>query len=532
MQLDLIIRGGTVHDGSGGPGVRADVGIRDDEIAVVDDLSNVEDVESIDAAGHCVAPGFIDIHTHSDISILNYPDAQSRVRQGITTEVVGNCSYSPFPVTEAVRKFISPRLSDQNVDQPWPWQDVAGYREFLEQQGIGLNIAPLVGHGSVRVAAMGMANRPPNDNELSHMRNLAAEAIDQGAFGFSTGLTLVPSSYSATDEIIEICKPVAEKGGFYATHSRLWADHHFRAAEEAIEIGRAATIPVQISHQTIVDPRYYGRAAHIVDMIQQARDDDIDVLFDMYPYRAGGTQLDQLLPDWSVEGGTPALLSRLRDPVQRRRVSRETARGWFRGIPWQWDQVQLSRVSFPEYSRFVGQTIGAVAEDLGRDPLDTMLHLIDVCENDVRCVMFNRDEQDVRYFMSHPLGMIGSDGSSISPRGVALRSQPHPRFYGCYPRILGRYCREEQVLPLELAIHKMTAAPAARLGLKNRGRLTAGYKADVVVFNPDTVIDRATFDDPHQYPDGIEHVLINGQAVVTPAGHTGHLPGRVLARGS
>jgi N-acyl-D-aspartate/D-glutamate deacylase len=525
MEFDLLIRGGTVLDGSGAPPFTADVGVVGETIQVVGDLRGSAGLKTISARGQMVCPGFIDIHTHSDLTLLQYPRAESRTRQGITTEVVGNCSYSTFPVTKQSWEFMAPRLGISN-EQPCPWKDVAGYRDFLNRKGVGVNVVPLVGHGSIRIAAMGMDDRAPTAAELNTMQRLAAQAIEQGAFGFSTGLTLAPSSFSQTEELIAISKTIAVKGGFYATHSRLWAGWHYKAVEEAIEIGRRAKLPIQVSHQTIVDPRYYGSAARIVEMMEQARADGIDVLYDVYPYVAGGTGADQLLPDWALEGGAEAMLARLRDPVTKSRIRSDAEPGWFRGIPWVWERIQIA--SLPgEMDELVGCSMAIAADRLNLEPLDAFLHLIEIQENRFDVIVFNRDEDDVQYFLAHPLSMIGSDGSSIAP-GTDSASKPHPRYYGTYPRILGHYCRELGIMPLTEAIRKMTSAPAARLGIKDRGLLRPGMKADIVVFDAANVRDCATFDDPHQFPEGILHVVINGETVVTPNGHTGALPGRVL----
>lgn len=530
MEFDLLIRGGTVIDGTNAPRHLGDVGVTHGRVEAIGDLSQAAAANVVSAVGKIVAPGFIDIHTHSDTSLLTYPEADSRVRQGITTEVVGNCSYSPFPINPEVRSFMGTCLAQGMENPEWTWNDLEGYRGALKQRRVAVNVAPQVGHGSIRIAAMGMENRAPRSDEVARMQRLAEEAIDQGAFGFTTGLTLAPSSYSETSELIEISKAVAARGGYYATHSRLWAGFHFRAVEEALEIGRQAGIPIQISHQTIIDPRYFGQSRHIVEMMENARRDGIDVRYDVYPYIAGGTQVDQLLPDWALDGGTEALLGRLADPVTRAKLRDETAQGWFRGIPWQWERVQLAHIANPELQHLLGKSLAEVADLLHFSPLDAMFSLIEATHNDVGVVMFNRDEADVQFFLAHPLSMIGSDGSSISPRGGALETKPHPRFYGTYPRILGHYCRELGIMSLETAIHKMTAAPAARLGLKDRGRIARSQAADLVIFDPETVIDRSTFTDPHAYPEGIEHVFVNGVAVITPGGHTGSLPGQILAR--
>ncbi len=264
--------------------------------------------------------------------------------------------------------------------------------------------------------------------------------------------------------------------------------------------------------------------------MERAREEGIDILYDVYPYTAGASSADQLLPAWTLEGGAAGLLARLRDPVTRQRVREEAAKGWFRGIPWRWDLVQIAGLPKGEYSEFVGKRMTHVADQLKMDPLDALLHLLDTQNAPVQTVMFNRDQDDVRYFIAHPLAMFGSDGASISARGAALKTQPHPRYYGTYPRILARYCRDSKALEVADAIRKMTGAPAARLNLRDRGLLREGYYADVVIFNLETVADRATFEAPHQYPVGIDYVLVNGRLVVTPQGHTGELPGHVLLR--
>ena len=364
-------------------------------------------------------------------------------------------------------------LAQGHTDLPWQWDDQPGYRAALKACGTSVNVAPLVGHGSLRLAAMGCEQRSPTATELKTMQRLAAEAMDQGAFGISTGLTLASSSYAETEELVEISKPVAARGGFYATHSRLWAGHHFRAVEEALEIGRRANLPVQISHQTIIDPRFYGQAETIVGLMESARAEGIDVTYDIYPYIASGSQLDQYLPDWALDGGEEQLLARLADAQTRARIREETNRGWFRGIPWQWDRVQLAHVAAPEYKVYLGKSIAEVADLLHLEPIDCLLHLIESQRNDVSVVQFNRVEEDVQFFLAHALAMIGSDGSSISPRGATLETKPHPRYYGTFPRVLGRYCRELNLFTLEEAIAKMTSAPAARLGLKDRGTLAS-----------------------------------------------------------
>jgi N-acyl-D-aspartate/D-glutamate deacylase len=530
MEFDVLILGGMLVDGTGAVKRREDIGIVGDSIVAVGNMSSASAKQVIDAAGKIISPGFIDIHTHSDLTLLAYPDAASRVRQGITTEVVGNCSYSPYPVTPAVKEFMTPCLTQGQCTADWNWADLEGFRRRVEEIGVAVNVVPLVGHGSIRIAAMEAENRAPTSSELDRMRRLAAEAMDQGAFGISTGLTLAPSSYAQTAELIEISRVVAAKGGFYATHSRLWAGYHFKAVEESIQIGHQAEISVQISHQTIIDSRYFGQSKTIVEMMEQARSEGVDVLYDVYPYTAGATKCDQLLPDFALSDGTEMLLKRLRNPSERAGIRAAASEGWFNGIPWQWERIQLTHVREQAYHKFVGRTLSEVADILQIEPLDCLLHLIESQQNDVSVVMFNRDEADVQFFLSHPLSMIGSDGAAISPRGQSLQTKPHPRYYGTFPRVLGRYVRELGAMTLEDAVRKMTSAPAARLGLKDRGVIARGKKADIVVFDPDKISDQSSFEDPHRFPTGIDYVFVNGQPVVTPDGTTPNRPGAVLAR--
>jgi N-acyl-D-amino-acid deacylase len=530
MEFDVLILGGTLVDGTGAVGRRDDVGIVGDSIVALGNMPSARGKRIIDASDKVVAPGFIDIHTHSDLTLLAYPEAESRVRQGITTEVVGNCSYSPYPVTPAVKQFMTPCLTQGQCIAEWDWSDLEGFRRRVEEIGVAVNVVPLVGHGSIRIAAMEAENRDPTSSELDCMRRLVAEAMDQGAFGLSTGLTLAPSSYAQTDELIELSRVVAAKGGFYATHSRLWAGYHFKAVEEAIQIGGQAEIPVQVSHQTIIDSRFFGQSKTIVQMMEQARSRGVDVLYDVYPYTAGATKCDQLLPDFALSDGSEMLLRRLGNPSERARIRAAAGDGWFNGIPWQWDRIQLAHVREPEYHRFVGRTIFEVAELLQMEPIDCFLHLIESQQNDVSVVMFNRDEADVQFFLAHPLSMIGSDGASISPRGQSLQTRPHPRYYGTFPRVLGRYVRELGVLTLEAAVRKMSGAPAERLGLKDRGVIACGKKADIVVFDSEQISDQSTFENPHRFPTGIDFVFVNGQPVVTPEGMSSNRPGAVLAR--
>ena len=530
MTFDTTITGGTVVDGSGKDRYQADIGITDGKIAAIGDLSRAETGRTINAAGHVVVPGFIDMHSHSDRTLIDDRNAESKVYQGVTTEVVGNCSYSPFPVGPLGFSVIA-RSHLSKVD--WTWTDHNGYAQFLESDGISVNVANQVGHATLRAAAGLLDNRPPTADELETMCRMAAESVEQGAFSFTTGLTLPPGSYATTDELIEITRAIAPyEGAFYASHARLWADNHVGAVQEAIDIGAASGVPVQYSHMAIIDSRVFDTPEVMIEPIERARADGLDVTYDMYPYIAGGTHLSQMVPEWLQEGGVVKMLERLRTPDARRRAVTDLRKGWFRGLPWEWHTIIISHVQSAANHDIVGKSVEQIADERNDDPAEVYLQLIDEEDNNVGCVAVNRREDNIRFFMAQPYAMFGSDGSAVSPTGIYGGDKPHPRFYGCYPRILGRYVREQPaVLTLEEAIYKAAGFPAERMGFKDRGLLKEGFAADIVVFNPDTVIDNATFDDPHRYSDGMPHVLVNGEPVILDSSHTGARPGRVLRRG-
>ena len=541
--FDTLIKNGTVIDGSGKPRYDADVAITGGRIEAIGRLADAEAAKTIDATGLFVAPGFIDMHSHSDTTMLTDPGGDSKAYQGVTTEVTGNCSSSPFPVA-ADPAFAEFQKSTWPFLKPeWDWTDLAGWAEFTNSSGISLNIAPQVGQGEIRKAVGLNQDRPPTRDEMKEMRRLAVEAMEQGAFSLSTGLTIVPSSFASTDELVELTEAIAPyDGAFYVTHSRWRTDDHTDAAKEAIEIGRRAGVPVQYSHMAIIDPRAHGDGARMVAVFDRAREEGLDATYDMYPYIAAGSGIGQLLPEWSMEGGKPETVRRLRDPETRRRIVEETVEGFFGGTPIPWHTYMISDAYTQANADLIGRTVAEVAEMREEDPLVTAFDLLIEEAGDVPTTVFNRDEGDVRFFMGYEGAMFGSDGYAFSPSGLLANAsgdhpashvsgKPHPRNFGTYPRVLGRYVREQQVLPLETAIQKMTGLPAQRLRLRDRGRVEQGMVADLTLFNPDTVIDRATFDEPSQFPDGIPYVLVAGEAVISEGKHTGATPGRVLRRG-
>ena len=533
MDFDTLITNGTVVDGTGGPRKRADVGVAGGRIAAVGDLAGQEAALRIDASGSVVVPGFIDAHSHSDVCMLEDPGGESKVHQGVTTEVTGNCAYSPFPSGDAGPDVLQRALgSIMRGTVEWDWTTLDEWADRVESSGVSINIAPLVGHHALRISVGAVDDRPPTPDELSGMRRLAAEAVEQGAFGMTTGLTYSPSCYSEVGEIAAIADAIkGYDGAFHASHTRVWAGWHFKAMEELLEVGRRTGIGVHYSHLAIIDSRHHGRADELMGILDRARDEGIDATADVYPYTAAGTGLSALIPDWASEGGVEGLLRRLRQPDVRGRIRSEMDGGWFRGLPWVWESLVLSHVETDANRGLVGLSLGKVAELRAADPGDTLLDLIDEEDNHVGVVAHNRTEDDMRVFLAHPQSMIGSDGKAISPTGAWADDKPHPRFYGTYPRILGRYVRDEPVISLESAIYKMSGFPAARIGLRDRGRIEEGLAADLVVFDPATVIDRATFEDPQNLAEGVSHVLVGGEAVVSDGVHTGARPGRVLRRG-
>ncbi len=522
MEFDLIIEGGAILDGSGNPWFRADVGIVDDHIEAIGHLDGVKAEYRIDAGGLMVAPGFIDMHSHSDFTLLVDPKAESKIRQGVTTEVVGNCGSSAAPQNEEVRsyreKFMRSRLGE---DFQFDWATMAEYMAKLEAQGIALNVAPLVGHGTIRQNVMGFEDRAPTPGELEEMKRLTAEAMEAGAWGLSTGLIYPPGCYAKTEEIIELAKVVARYGGIYASHIRGEGDTLLDAVREAIEIGEKAGLPVEISHFKASGKHNWGKTRESLRLVEEARRRGIDVTIDQYPYTASSTGLSAYLPNWVHVGGADAMLERLRNPEDRRRIREEVG-----DRDWSIIMVVVSQ-RHPEYE---GLRVTEIAEKMGKEPVEAVMDLLLEDEGQTWVVAFGMSEEDVQRVMRSPYMMVGSDGRAISPHGVLGKGKPHPRYYGTFPRILGRYVREFGVITLEEAVRKMTSAPARRLGLWDRGLIRPGFKADIVIFNPETVIDKATFMEPHQYPEGIEYVIVNGTVVIDEGEHTGALPGRVLRR--
>jgi N-acyl-D-amino-acid deacylase len=526
---NILIRGGLLLDGSGALGTRADLAIRDGRIAAIGTDLSEGAAKVIDAAGVAVAPGFIDIKTHSDFTLPINPKAESKVRQGVTTEIIGHCGFSVAPAlpgkVELLRDYLSPSA-------PWlPFRETTFADYLASFPATAVNAGMLVGHNTLRLMVMGMAERAPHPDELAHMIALLEEALDAGALGLSSGLFTAPGSYAQPDELVALCRVVQRYNAGYFTHLRDESNKVLDALGEAIAIAETCGVHVEIVHFKCSGTDNWGKAQHALDMMAAAKARGLDVDCDAYPYAAGSNPLKNLLPQWVQAGGVDAMLARLAEIPTRQRMRADIARdglnNWGR-IP-SWDCVQIS-IS-PHLPQHAGQTIGALAAERGEDPIDTVADYLVADKGATRVLVTSISEDDIRAIVASPLALVGSDGNCVATYGAVSQGMPHPRFYGTFPRIISRYVGELRVLPLELAVHKMTGATAQALKLRDRGLLREGYRADVTIFDPADFKDRATYSDPHQYPTGRRTtVIVNGTIVVEDATHTGALPGKVLRR--
>ncbi len=526
----ILIRGGTVVDGTGKPPYKGDLYIEGARIVKIAKVSELKPDLTIDASGLVICPGFIDMHGHSDYTLLVNPFADSKVRQGVTTEVIGNCGQSAAPILGEAKEEAKRVAERYGLEVDWTY--MGEYLKKLEQKGVSINVVPLVGFGNVRLSVMGYEAREPSEKELQEMKFLIERSMDEGAFGMSAGLRYVPQSFAKTEEVIELAKVVARKGGIYTTHIRDEGDggRLLEAVEEAIRIGREARVSVEISHLKILAKPFWGLCDEMLEMIEAAREEGIDVSADQYPYRASGTSLMAWIPKWAREGGYEKLIERLEDPKTRKKIKQELAR--VIEIRGGGESALISR--FEPNPSYEGRTLEEIARELKLQVVEAALKLVEQAAREkkgVGVVNFNQSEENVRKIMKKPWVMVGTDGYALKPEGVLAKGIAHPRSYGTYPRILGRYVREEGLLKLEEAIRKMTSLPAKKLGLKDRGLIKERFAADIVIFDPEEILDLATYKEPHRYPRGIEYVLVNGELVVEKGKHTGRLPGKVLRFG-
>ena len=529
MSYDIVIRGGTVIDGSGRPGEIADVAISNGRIAAIDRSLPVGEAKTIDAEGLAVAPGFIDIKTHSDFTLPINPKAESKVRQGVTTEIVGHCGFSVAPILPGKRQLVQDYLS---ASAPWlPFRETT-FREYLDGfPQTSVNPGMLVGHHTLRLNVMGMEARPPHAAELDQMTTLLNEGLAAGALGLSSGLFTPPSSYADRAEMVALCNVLKGHNAAYFTHLRDESNNVIAAVEEAVDIARTCGVHVEIVHLKCSGLDNWGKAARILAMIEAARQEGLAIDCDAYPYAAGSNPLKNVLPQWVQSDGLDAMLARLAWAETRMRIRTEIERdglnNWGR-IP-SWDAVQIS-IS-PHLPQHAGQTFGQLAAARGQDPLDVVCDYLIEDKGATRVLITSIAEEDICEIVRSPTALVGSDGNCVADYGVTSQGMPHPRFYGTFPRIIGHYVHDERLLPLEAAVRKMTGATAQALRLRDRGLIKEGCRADIAIFDPADFKDRATYADPHQYPTGARTtVLVNGVVVVEDAKHTGATPGMVLRR--
>ncbi len=524
-RFDVIVKGGTILDGTGGPAWTADLGIAGDTITAIDEIPADQSAWVIDASGRYVCPGFVDIHSHSDMTLPAYPTADSRVRQGITTEITGNCGFSAAPLTGL--DMATRTLLAQKTGMDPTWTDVGSYFAVLERIRFSANQALLLGQGTLRYGIVGPDDRQATPNEIKALIRALDEGMEQGAIGLSTGLEYPPGMFTASDEITELARVVARRDGLYTSHVRNEVAGLLDAIREAIDVGRRAGVRTEVSHLKVCGRANWGTQREAIGLIETARKDGIDVLADAYPYTAYSTKLTLLLPQWSLDGGAPAVVSRLRSTTDRGRI-RSAVAEYVAGDPGGYDLIVISDVRTAGNKVCVGRNIADIARMWKVDPAEAVLRLVEDEQDAAWFVGHAMSPSNVEMVLAHPLVMVGSDGESIAPTGRAAETRPHPRSYGTCPRILGHYSRDRKALDLPAAVKKMTSMPADRARLRDRGRLARGKKADIVVFDAAAVEDRATFEDPHRYPAGIVHVIVNGVPVVRNGEHTGARPGRVL----
>lgn len=536
---DLIIKNGVLVDGTGNKRYNADIGIKDNKICKI--KTKIEYVNAkniIDAEGLIVCPGFIDIHGHSDFTLFTNNKGESKIRQGITTEVVGNCGFTAGPYTEEHFDDLLQYLANTIVlkdeqKQNWKWKSQIDFVEEFSKDGLSFNVAPLVGHGTIRVAIMGFEKRKPTKDEFNKMIDLLDSEMENGLFGLSTGLEYEPGSYSETEELIKLCKVVKKYGGIYTTHMKNEGKHVIDCIEEAIEIGKQSGVSVEVSHLKAQYKANWGKVNEALDMIVTANKDGFDIGFDVYPYIAFGSGLLDLMPPWIKVDGPKKMIQLLLDNNIRKKVifdMQSESDEWENPMLIEdWDKtIKIAMLKTDKNKKYEGCTIREIADDMGVTAFEAVITLMIEEEAAIKCIYFAMCEEDLETIMKHPLAKFCTDGRAVATYGELGKGSVHPRYYGTYPRILGHYVREKNIMTLEEAIQKSTSYPAKKLNINDRGELIEGNIADITIFDKDKIIDVATFDNPHQYPVGIEYVIVNGKIVIAKGEHTGNLPGIVL----
>jgi N-acyl-D-amino-acid deacylase len=529
-EYDFIIRNGTIYDGSGNPPFKTDLAIKADHIAAVGNLSNVHAKAELDVQGLAVAPGFINMLSWANESLIQDGRSQSGIRQGVTLEILGEGS-SMGPLTDAMKKEMREQQGD--LKYPIEWTTLAEYLDFLVKRGVSCNVASFVGATTIRVHEIGYADRPPTPDELERMKNLVRQAMKEGALGVGSSLIYAPAFYAKTDELIALCKVAAQYNGMYISHIRSEGSRLYEAADELIRISREASIPAEFYHLKAAGKPNWNKLDGLLQKIETARAQGLHLTADMYTYVAAGTGLDATMPPWVQEGGLDGWIKRLKDPATRQRVKNEMSQPtdkWENffvaaGSP---ENILLVGFKTEKLKAFTGKTLAAVAKMRGASPEETAMDLVIEDHGRVDTIYFLMSEDNLRKQIKKPWVSFGCDEASLAPEGVFLKSNPHPRAYGNVARLLGRYVRDEKLISLEEAVRRLTSLPAENLKLDHRGFLKPGFFADIVIFDPAQVRDHATFEKPHQYSTGVRDVFVNGIQVLKNGDHTGAKPGQVL----
>ncbi|HUP88593.1 MAG TPA: D-aminoacylase [Longimicrobiales bacterium] len=527
---DVILRNGTIYDGSGRPPVRADVAIMGDSIAAIGDLSKAKAKSEIDVTGLAVAPGFINMLSWATESLIEDPKSQSEIRQGVTLEVFGE-GESMGPLSDTMKAITKSQQADIKYDIAWT--TLGEYLDFLEKKGVATNVASFIGATTVRIHELGYADRAPNAAELQRMRALVRVAMEEGAMGVGSSLIYAPAFYAKTDELIALSEEAGKYGGMYISHIRSEGNTLLKAVDELITIGRQARVPAEMYHLKVAGSENWHKLDSLIAKFEAARKEGLHVTADMYTYPAGATGLDAAMPPWVQEGGLQEWRKRLQDPAIRKRVITE-----MKTKTDEWESLYLAAgspdrvllVAFKQDSLkyLTGKSLSEVAKLYGKTPEETAMDLVVKDDSRIGTVYFLMSEDNIKREVALPWVSFASDAESMAPEGVFIKSNPHPRAYGNFARVLGKYVRDEKVITLQEAVRKLAALPAENLKLKRRGQLKQGYFADVVVFDPITIRDHATFDKPHQYSTGMMHVFVNGTQVLRNGEHTGATPGRVV----
>jgi N-acyl-D-amino-acid deacylase len=524
--FDYVLKGGRIFDGTGAAEAAGDIGIRGDSIVAIGSIDAGQARQVLDVRGLCVAPGFIDIHTHSDGEILRYGDDESRIFQGVTTEVTGNCGYSAAPYVDAESAQLRRDLAAAGVTQTWT--DVGSYFRLLQSNHCATNQVMLLGQGTLRQTIAGLENRPLSPAELQQAVRGLETALDQGAAGMSSGLEYTPGRYTPTDELLALARVLQRRGKLYASHIRNEESGLLEAIDEALRIGRETGVRVQVSHLKAAGKANWPKQDAAIAALERARAAGVDVLADVYPYTAYSTGLTVFLSDATQEGGFGPMLTRFADPAERARI-RAALDPRIANDPGAYELIVISATVAANQSEVVGRDLATIARDRRVEPAEALLQLLEEACSEVSFVGHGMSEENVVRVLTHPMLMVSSDGYAMAPRGDALLSRPHPRSYGAFARVLAHYVREERKLDLATAVHKMSGMPAAQLRLDDRGTLAKGKRADVVVFDAATVKDVSGFAEPHKLSTGFAHVLVNGVPVIRDQRATGARPGRVLS---